>query len=97
MNKLAMVAFSGAVLVATNSALAEAPAQYAASCSVCHTSGVAGAPKTGDTEAWAKRLEGGIDAMVASARNGKGAMPPMGLCPTCSDDDFKALIEYMAK
>ena len=78
-------------------AIAEAPANYQTSCFACHVNGVAGAPKTGDKEAWAKRLEGGMDAMVASVKAGKGAMPPMGLCPKCSDDDFKALIQYMAK
>ena len=76
---------------------AEAPANYQSSCFACHGTGAAGAPKTGDKETWAKRLEGGMDAMVASVKKGKGAMPPMGLCQACTDEDFKKLIEFMAK
>ena len=74
----------------------EAPAQYQSSCFACHSTGAAGAPKTGDTAAWADRMALGKEAMVASVRNGKGAMPPSGLCADCSDDDYARLIEYMA-
>lgn len=72
------------------------PPQYAASCGACHAVGVAGAPATGDAEAWAPRMEKGMDALVASVRNGLNAMPPGGLCNSCSDDDYAALITYMA-
>lgn len=98
MKKLLIAAAVAAlsVSVQTNS-YAEAPANYQSSCFACHGTGAAGAPKTGDKETWAKRLEGGMDAMVAAVKQGKGAMPPMGLCQTCTDDDFKKLIEFMAK
>ena len=33
------------------------PPQYAASCGACHAVGVAGAPKTGDSEAWVARFK----------------------------------------
>lgn len=69
--------------------------KYKNSCVFCHASGAAGAPKTGDQAAWAPRLEKGMDELVASTRNGMGAMPPMGMCNDCTDDDFKALIEFM--
>ena len=75
----------------------EAPPQYASSCGACHMAGAAGAPKSGDTEAWAARLEAkGMDGLVASVRNGLNAMPPGGLCNSCSDEDHVALIAYMA-
>lgn len=45
-------------------------------CAACHASGAAGAPKPGDTAAWAARLKSGFDALVTSAIKGKGAMPP---------------------
>jgi len=76
---------------------AEAPPQYASSCGACHMAGAAGAPKSGDAEAWAVRLKvKGMDGLVASVRNGLNAMPPGGLCNSCSDEDHVALISYMA-
>ena len=71
--------------------------KYKASCTFCHSTGAAGAPKTGDKTAWAPRLEKGMDALLKSSKSGIGAMPPMGMCNTCTDEDFKALIEYMSK
>ena len=75
----------------------EAPPQYASSCGACHMAGAAGAPKTGDSGAWAARLKAkGMEGLVASVRNGLNAMPPGGLCNSCSDEDHVALISYMA-
>ena len=75
----------------------EAPPQYASSCGACHMAGAAGAPKTGDAGAWAARLKAkGMEGLVASVRNGLNAMPPGGLCNSCSDEDHVALISYMA-
>ncbi|MCU0969570.1 MAG: c-type cytochrome [Rubrivivax sp.] len=51
---------------------------YKAACTACHSIGAAGAPKTGDTAAWASRIGTGYDALLASALNGKGAMPKQG-------------------
>jgi len=51
---------------------------YKTVCSACHDTGVAGAPKIGDTAAWAPRVETGLDALVQSSLKGKGAMPPQG-------------------
>ncbi len=70
--------------------------KYKASCAVCHDAGVAGAPKTGDAAAWAPRMEKGMDALVASVNNGLNAMPPKGMCFDCTDEEYKALINYMA-
>jgi cytochrome c5 len=36
-----------------------------------------------------------MDALVSNAINGLNAMPPKGLCMTCSDADLKAAVEYM--
>lgn len=70
------------------------PALYTQACSVCHTAGIAGAPKTGDKAAWAPRVVAGIDALTASAIKGKGAMPPRGGSQG-SDADIKAVVTYM--
>ena len=51
---------------------------YKAVCSACHAAGVAGAPKSGDSGAWAERIKTGLESLVASAVKGKGAMPPQG-------------------
>jgi len=64
-------------------------------CMACHANGVAGAPKPGDKAAWDPRAAKGIDALVASAKAGKNAMPPMGTCMDCSDAELKGVIEYM--
>ncbi len=71
-------------------------ATYTASCSMCHASGMAGAPRTDDAAAWAARIaEKGIEGLVANAINGINAMPARGMCMTCSDEDIAALVEYI--
>ena len=71
-------------------------AKYDKSCKVCHDAGVAGAPKTGDAEAWAPRMAKGMDALLASVHAGLNAMPPKGMCFDCTDADYTALIQYMS-
>ncbi len=70
---------------------------YSKSCTFCHATGVAGAPKKGDTAAWEARLANGVDTAIASIKSGKGAMPPKGMCNDCSDAEYKIAIEYMSK
>ena len=67
---------------------------YQGACLACHASGVAGAPKLGDSAAWQGRLGDGMDALVASAIKGKGAMPPKG-GSTYSDDQLRMVTEYI--
>lgn len=67
---------------------------YKSVCFACHTAGVAGAPKTGDTAAWAPYVETGMEAMVQNAIHGVGAMPPRG-GSQASDAEITAAIEYM--
>jgi cytochrome c5 len=95
MNKLllsSLLLFSAFV---ANAADAELEALYNRSCMACHSTGAAGAPKTGDAAAWAPRLEKGMDALVASVDKGMNAMPPKGMCFDCTTEQYKALIEYM--
>jgi len=68
---------------------------YEATCTACHGSGVAGAPKAGDKAAWAPRLKAGMDAIYASALKGKGAMPPKGGNNALADADVKAAVDYL--
>jgi cytochrome c5 len=68
---------------------------YDNACAACHTPGVAGAPKVGDTAAWAARLKSGMDTLYASAIKGKNAMPPKGGNPALADADVKAAVDFM--
>jgi cytochrome c5 len=64
-------------------------------CSTCHLTGVNGAPKMGDRAAWIPRLKSGMDALVASAVHGHGAMPARGGLPDLSEPEIRGAIEYM--
>lgn len=93
---------TGFALIVTVGLMAGAQAQstkelYDQSCTYCHASGAAGAPKTGDQAAWEPRLEKGMDTLVKHAKEGYKAMPPGGMCGNCSEEDHRALIEYMTK
>lgn len=68
---------------------------YKAVCSACHEAGVAGAPKTGDKAAWGPRIALGQDALVASAKAGKGAMPPKG-GSDATDEELARAVAYLA-
>ena len=67
---------------------------YTGACAACHTSGVAGAPKLGDTAAWADRNALGLEALVASVINGKGAMPARG-GSSYSDEDIERAVKHL--
>jgi len=47
---------------------------YNAICSACHTAGLVGSPRIGDTAAWAPRIALGYPALLQSATKGKGVM-----------------------
>ncbi|SUD47194.1 cytochrome c5 [Pseudomonas fluorescens] len=67
-------------------------------CNACHSTGLLGAPKIGDTAAWKERADhqGGLDGILAKAITGINAMPPKGTCADCSDADLKGAIEKMS-
>ena len=66
-----------------------------ARCSHCHKTGVNGAPKIGDRDAWIPRLKPGLDVVVRSAINGHGAMPPRGGMANLTDAEIRSAITYM--
>jgi c(7)-type cytochrome triheme protein len=72
-----------------------AKAIYDGGCVGCHGTGVIGAPKVGDAAAWKARVAGGLPALVASAKAGKGAMPPKGGNAALTDAQLLAVIAYM--
>ena len=67
---------------------------YTSVCGACHTNGVANAPKPGSPEL-ATRAENGLDAMVKTAIEGLNAMPARGGRPDLSDEQIKAVVEFM--
>ncbi|MCK9516624.1 MAG: c-type cytochrome [Ottowia sp.] len=74
--------------------LAAGQALYEKSCVACHGSGVAGAPKLGDSAAWTPRIDEGMTVMMDIAINGKGAMPPRG-ASSASDEELRNAVLYM--
>ena len=68
---------------------------YGKTCTVCHTDGLSGAPRLGNSAEWAPRIPAGKDALVESVRRGKGLMPPRGGNERFSDDDLRAAVEYI--
>jgi len=66
-----------------------------AKCQGCHNVGVGGAPKYGDKAAWVPRIKRGVDDLLKVAKAGKGMMPPKGTCMDCTDDELRAVIQYM--
>lgn len=68
---------------------------YSSYCSMCHDTGLAGAPKLGDQQDWGQRIEKGTEVLREHALNGLNAMPPKGACVTCSEDDLWAAVDFM--
>ena len=67
------------------------------SCKNCHGLGNSGAPLVGRISAWGPRIAArGADGLLASVKKGRNAMPPGGLCPDCSDDDYRRIIAFMS-
>lgn len=67
---------------------------YTSACLACHLSGVADAPKVGDTAAWQGRFANGIEGLLSTAISGKGAMPANG-GSAYSEEQLRSVIEYM--
>lgn len=72
---------------------------YDASCAMCHTAGIAGAPKFADKAAWADRIKQGNNVLYEHAIKGftgkTGVMPPKGGAAAASDAEVKAAVDYM--
>ena len=72
---------------------------FDAACYVCHTSGIGGAPKPGDSTAWGPRVSKGIESLYDNALNGYmgklAYMPPKGGRPDFSEEEVKAAVDYM--
>ena len=80
-------------------AAADGKQVYDTGCVACHGAGIAGAPRVGDSDAWADRIGAGLDNMIANAIDGfqgsQGMMPAKGGNPSLSDEEIEAAVEYM--
>lgn len=68
---------------------------YGSFCSGCHTAGSGGAPRLGDGGEWAERLADGKGMVYARAIHGYNSMPAKGNCVVCSEEDIKAVVDWM--
>jgi cytochrome c5 len=86
-------------VTATATAVIDGKKIYNGMCVACHGAGVAGAPRVGDKGAWAERIDKGATTLYANAINGvqgsSGVMPAKGGNPALSDDEIKAVVDYM--
>ena len=64
-------------------------------CVSCHLSGVSGSPRLGRAEDWVARLPKGRATLLANLKKGLGAMPPRGLCSSCSEEELERSLDYM--
>ena len=101
MNLASNTAASSAITqeAATATAIIDGKKIYNGMCVACHGAGVAGAPRVGDKDAWAERIDKGATTLYANAINGvqgsSGVMPAKGGNPALSDDEIKAVVDYM--
>jgi len=95
-----MVVCSALVLAAARVASAEERERggkevVEAVCAACHRTGVKGAPKIGDRNAWAKLTSKGLTGLTVVALKGIRKMPPHGGNPDLTDSEIERAISYM--
>lgn len=75
---------------------------WLANCQPCHGTGLAGAPRLGNKQAWAPRIQQGIEVLFGHALNGFAGktgteMPARGGNPQLDDAAVKAAVRYMVQ
>ncbi len=72
---------------------------YRGTCSICHKSGLRGAPRLGNKKDWEERLAQGNEILYERAIKGyrgkKGSMPSRGSNTKLSESEVKAAVDYM--
>lgn len=68
---------------------------FTAVCATCHVSGLLQAPRLGNKDDWAPRLEKGMEMLYDHAINGFKNMPARGGRQDLSDDEVKQAVDYM--
>ena len=75
---------------------AQAMAQWARNCALCHVRGEGGAPVLGDADAWAPRIAQGDEVLLIHTVEGLNNMPPLGYCMDCEEEDFRQIIAFLS-
>ena len=71
---------------------------YEQTCIICHGEGMHGAPRPGIKPDWEQRLTYGVEDMYLNTIEGIGIeMPPKGMCSDCSDEQIRAVVDFMLK
>lgn len=82
---------------ATEGAAEESPADIVQTkCSACHMTGAGGAPKLKNATEWSPRIRTGLEALVHSVIEGKGAMPPKGGFASLTEEQIRQAVIIMA-
>lgn len=72
---------------------------YKSTCSICHKTGLKGAPRLGKKDEWESRLARGNEVLYDHAINGytgkKGTMPSRGSNARLTEEEVKAAVDYM--
>ena len=68
---------------------------YAQTCAMCHSLGVAGAPRLGQPEDWEMRNVNKRAELLLSVLRGKGGMPPKGGNASLTTNEINAALEFM--
>ena len=91
-------ASAAGIVVSASGTPRSGEAIYNKYCIACHSSGLLGAPKKGDSAGWqaAQKKAGGFSNLLANSISGIRSMPPKGTCADCSEDELSASIEFMS-
>ena len=96
----APVAPAATAEVPSDPKLAAGKTVYDANCAACHDAGMMGAPKPGDTAAWAPRIAQGADVMAKNSIAGftgkVGTMPAKGGNASLTDAEVTNAVAFMA-
>lgn len=91
---IAACVFSSGISSAEGDAKA-GEAVYKRACKMCHGTGMARSPKTGDKKAWGPRIARGAEELTNNAIKGIRTMPPRGGCGSCSNEDIANAVAYI--
>jgi cytochrome c5 len=83
--------------VPTAAELARGKSVYAENCAECHNTGLTGAQKLNDTEAWAGLIKQGKDYLYEAAIKGTAGGPAKGGNDKLSDADAMVAVDYMVE
>lgn len=74
---------------------------FKGTCSICHKSGLNGAPRMGNKKDWEPRIAQGKEVLYDHSINGyrgkRGSMPSRGSNPRLSEAEVKAAVDYIVE